>query len=234
MRFRAGLPSAVAGLMVLALASGCASTVSGLGVRDRNAVPTDVAPLRASQLDDVLLSVPRLNDILGASRLELVLDSWEMSDNGEAVSDPDCVGSIFGAEDLMYRSSEWTAMRDQVAREPGDGDEHWVEQTVVLHPTEQQAKDFAVAAAASWRGCGGFSVAVDDGTTSSIWMIDEVVDRGDLVTQGIAQEDSEGWECQHALTAVANVSLEALTCAFGIGDEAVEVVDALVANAAGR
>ena len=58
--------------------------------------------------------------------------------------------------------------------------------------------------------------------------------RGDLLTQGIVQEDSEGWECQHALTAVANVSLEALTCAFGIEDEAVEVVDALVAKAAGR
>ena len=234
MRYGAGLASAVAGLVVLTIASGCARTVSGSAVRDLNSVPTSVAPLRASQLDDVLLSLPRLTEILGAPRLELVLDSRQMSDNADAVSDPDCVASIFGAEDLMYRSSEWTAVRDQVAREPGDGDEHWVEQTVVLHPTEQQARDFAAAAAAAWRECSGFSVAVDDDTTSSIWLIDDVVDRGDLITQGIAQEDSEGWECQHALTAVANVSLEALTCAFGIEDEAVEVVDALVANAAGR
>lgn len=234
MRRRAGLTSAVAGLVIFAATSGCASTVSGTAVRDENSVPTDVAPLRASQLDDVLLKLPRLNEILGAARLELVLDSREMSDNAEAVSDPDCVGSIFGAEHQMYRSSEWTAVRDQVAREPGDGDEHWVEQTAVLHPTEQQARDFVETAAAVWRDCSGFSVAVDDDTTSSIWLIDEVVDRGDLLTQGIAQEDSEGWECQHALTAVANVSLEALNCAFGIEDEAVEVVDALVAKAAGR
>jgi hypothetical protein len=33
---------------------------------------------------------------------------------------------------------------------------------------------------------------------------------------------------------VANVSIEALACAFGIDQEAVDVVDALVANAARR
>jgi hypothetical protein len=212
--------------------SGCTSTVEGLAVRDADANPMDVQPLRASQLKDVLLSIGQLNGIVGATRMEIVLRGEEMSDNSDAVSDPDCLGSIYGAEHLVYRLSDWTAVRDQVAREPEDGNEHWVEQTAVLYPTEKKAADFVETSTSAWRDCSGFSVAVDDGTTSSIWLIDDVKVDGDVVTQGIAQEDSDGWECQHAMSAVANLSVETIACAFGINDEAVAMVNAIVANAA--
>jgi PknH-like extracellular domain len=218
--------------VVASVLAGCSSTVTGSAIRDPNATPTDVRPLREAQLDGVMLGVERLNGIVGATRLEVVVDARQMSDNSDTVSDPDCVGSMFGAEDLVHRTSGWAAVRDHVAREPGDGSEHWVEQTVVLYPTEREASDFVKAATSSWRDCSGFSVVVDDETTSSIWLIDDVSVRDDVVTQVVAQEDSEGWECQHALTSVANVSIEALACAFGVDDEAVGVVDALVANAA--
>ena len=216
----------------LLASSACTSTVPGVAVRDAYAAPTDVRPLRESQLDDVMLGPAQVDAIVGASGLNVVVDSDQMSDNAEAVSDPDCLGSIFGAEELVYRSSGWTAVRDQIAHEPGDSNTHWIEQTVVLYPEGKQAKDFVVSAASSWRDCSGFSVAVDDGTTSSIWLIGDVSMREDVVTQVVAQEDSDGWECQHALTAVANLSVEALACAFGIDDEAVDVVHQLVANAA--
>jgi hypothetical protein len=143
--------------------SGCTSTVEGLAVRDADANPMDVQPLRASQLKDVLLSIGQLNGIVGATRMEIVLRGEEMSDNSDAVSDPDCLGSIYGAEHLVYRLSDWTAVRDQVAREPEDGNEHWVEQTAVLYPTEKKAADFVETSTSAWRDCSGFSVAVDVG-----------------------------------------------------------------------
>lgn len=220
--------------LALVAVSGCTSTVSGLAVRDADSGPTDVRPLRPSQLDDVLLSIGQLNEIAGATQMEVVLEGQEMSDNSDAVSDPDCLGSIFGAEDEVYRFSDWTDVRDQVAREPEDGNEHWVEQAVVRYSTETLARDFVENSTSTWRDCGGFSVAVDDGTTSSIWLIDDVVVDGDVVTQVIAQEDSDGWECQHALASVANLSVEAIACAFGIDDEAATIAKALVANAAKR
>lgn len=214
------------------MASGCTSTVEGLAVRDADANPIDVKPLRESQLDDVPLSIAQLNGIVGATQMEIVLSDKAMSDNSDAVSDPDCLGSIYGAEHLVYQSSDWTAVRDEVAREPEDGNEHWVEQTAVLYPTEKHAKDFIETSTSSWRDCSGFSVAVDDGTSSSIWQIDDVKVEGDVVTQAISQEDSDGWECQHAMSSVANLSVETIACAFGINDEAVTMVNAMVANAA--
>jgi PknH-like protein len=222
-----------AALVAAAVASsGCASTVKGVAVRDVDAKPTDVRPLREAQLDDVMLSIAQLNGIAGATQMEVVLSGDRMSDNSDAVSDPDCLGSIFGAEDLVYRSSDWTAVRDQVAKEPRDDNQHWMEQTAVLYETERAAGDFVDASTAAWRGCGGFSVAVDDGATSSIWQIDDVRVDGDVVTQKVAQEDSDGWECQHALSAVANLSVETIACAFGVNDEAVSMVSAMMANAA--
>nr|WP_263999057.1 sensor domain-containing protein [Mycobacterium yunnanensis] len=215
-----------------AVASGCANTVEGVAVRDADANPTDVRPLRESQLEDVMLSIAQLNGIAGATQMEVILTGEEMSDNSDAVSDPDCLASIFGAEDLVYRSSSWTAVRDQVAREPGDDNRHWMEQTAVLYPTERSARDFVDASTAAWRGCSGFSVAVDDEATSSIWLIGEVRVDGDVVTQKVAQEDSDGWECQHALSTVANLSVETIACAFGVNDEAVSMVQAMIANAA--
>lgn len=218
--------------VAVALTAGCTSTVAGVAVRDVNAAPIDVAPLTEAQLDDVLLSIGQLNGIVGASKLKFVIDSAEMSDNSAAVSDPDCLGSMFGAEDQVYGASEWAAVRDQVAREPGDDNDHWVEQTAVLYPSDDQAAGFVDDSAAAWQRCGGFSVAVDDDATSSIWLIADVETDDGVITQVISQEDSDGWECQHAMTSVANVTVEAMACAFGISDEAVTMVRKLVANAA--
>jgi hypothetical protein len=218
--------------IAVAVSAACTNTTSGIAVRADGGTPADVRALEESQLDDVLLSLAQLNGIAGGTSMEVMIDSDGMSDNSDAVSDPDCLGSIFGAEELVYRSSHWTAVRDQVVREPGYGNEHWMEQTAVLYPSEKLAADFVEESTSAWRDCAGFSVAVEDQTTSSIWLIDEVVIDGEVVTQTVAQEDSDGWECQHAMTSVANLAIEALACAFGINDEAVSMVNALVANAA--
>jgi hypothetical protein len=222
-----------AGAVVVAV-TGCTSTVAGVAVRDPGAGPANVRPLLAAQLDGVLLSIAQLNEVMGATKMEVVLTGQEMSDNSEAVSDPDCLGSIFGAEDTVYQGSAWTAVRDQVAREPRDDNDHWVEQSAVLYPSEQRAADFVENSASAWKDCGGFSVAVNDGTTSSIWLIDEVKTDDDVITQMISQEDSDGWECQHAMSAAANLSVETIACAFGVHDEAVTMVDKMMANAATR
>lgn len=219
---------------VAIVVSGCTSTVTGQAVRDVDAPPIGVKPLVESQLDSVLLSIGQLNGIVSASKLTFVIDGQVMSDNSAAVSDPDCLGSMFGAEDTVYADSRWAAVRDKVAREPTDDNDHWVEQTVVLYPSEDQATKFVGDSKKAWQQCGGFSVAVDGEASSSIWLIDDVKSDGDVITQVISQEDSEGWECQHAMTSVANVTVEAMACAFGIRDEAVAIVHAIVENAAGR
>ena len=123
----AGPRACTAGVVIAAslVLSGCVSTVDGTAVRAPHALPLDVPPLTEAQLDDVMLSIAELNGIVGG-RMTVTSELEEMTDHSSAVSDPDCLGAIYGAEEPVYAGSGWTAMRDQVAREPDESNDHWV------------------------------------------------------------------------------------------------------------
>jgi hypothetical protein len=214
-----------------ALLSGCLSTVSGNAVREQHTGGTDVPLLGMSKLDGVMLSVGALNGIVGSTQMKVAIELQQMNDHSAAVSDPDCVGSIYGAEAPVYAGTGWTAMRDQVAQEPNDDNQHWVEQTAVLYPSADKAQRFFEDSKSSWRKCGGYSISVEDGQGSYLWAIDEIKTRNNMVTQMSAQQDAGGWECQHALSVVSNLSVEAWACGYKIRDEAAEIATEMIANA---
>lgn len=221
----------VVGVSTVVVLSGCENTVSGSAVRDQFAARLDVAPLTEAQLDKVLLSIDELNKLVGATQMTFVHDADDMSDNSAAVSDPDCLGSLFGAESDVYDPYHWTAVRDRVAREPGSDNDHWVEQTVVLYPAADDASKMFEESTSHWEECGGSAVATDLSESSTIWEIDDVDVKDDLITQVIIQEESGGWECQHALSPVSNVTIETWACANGINDQAIDIARAIIANA---
>jgi hypothetical protein len=208
------------------------STVPGTAVRAHNAAPIDVPPLTKAKLDDVLLSVGELNGIMGSTQMTVTSELEDMTDHSGDVSDPDCLGAIYGAEEPVYAGSGWTAMRDQVAREPGEDNEHWVEQTAVLYPSAEKAQQFLDDSKSAWQKCSGYSVSVDDADATYLWQIDSVTAEDTLITQMTAQQDTDGWGCQHALSVVSNVTVEAWACGYSIKDEAATIANDIVANAA--
>jgi hypothetical protein len=214
------------------LLSGCVSTVSGNAVRAHNAAPIDVPALTEAKLDDVLLSVGELNDIMGSTSMKVTSELEQMTDHSGEVSDPDCLGAIYGAEQPVYAGSGWTAMRDQVVREPGEDNAHWVEQSAVLYPSTAKAQKFFDDSKATWEKCSGYSVSVDDLDATYLWQIDSVTSQDTLITQMTAQEDADGWACQHALSVVSNATVEAWACGYSIKDEAATIANDMVANAA--
>ena len=214
------------------LLPGCVSTVSGTAVRAQHAAPIDIPQLTEAKLDDVLLSVGELNGIMGAKQMKIIGELEEMTDHSGEVSDPDCLGAIYGAEVPVYAGSGWTAMRDQVVREPGEDNEHWVEQTAVLYPSAEKAQKFFDNSKSSWKKCSGYSVSVDDADATYLWQIDNVTAEDTLITQMTAQEDADGWACQHALSVVSNLTVEAWACGYSIKDEAETIANHMIANAA--
>jgi hypothetical protein len=214
------------------LLCGCVSTVSGTAVRAQHAGPIDVPALTEAKLDDLLLSIGELNGIVGSTQMTVTSELEEMTDHSGEVSDPDCLGAIYGAEEPVYAGSGWTSMRDQVAREPGEDNEHWVEQTAVLYPSAEKAQKFFDDLKSSLEGCAGYSVSVDAADATYLWQIDEVTAEDTLITQTTTQEDAEGWACQHGLSVVSNVIAEAWACGYSIKDEAATIANEMVANAA--
>lgn len=223
-----------AGVVIAAsvVLSGCVSTVSGTALRAQNAGPIDVPLLTEAKLNHVLLSIGELNGIVGSTQMKVTSELEEMTDHSGEVSDPDCLGAIYGAEEPVYAGSGWTAMRDQVAREPSEDNEHWVEQTAVLYPSAGKAQKFFDESKSSWQKCANYSISVNDGDATYLWQIDKASAQDTVVTQVTTQEDAEGWECQHALSMVSNLTVEAWACGYGIKDEAATIADEMVANAA--
>jgi hypothetical protein len=226
--------SATVGAVIAAsvVLSGCVSTVSGTAVRAQHAAPLDLAPLTAAKLAGVLLPIGELNAIMGSTKMKVTSELEEMTDHSAQVSDPDCLGAIYGAEEPVYAGSGWTVMRDQVAREPGEDNDHWVEQTAVLFPSGDKAQKFFDESKSSWQKCSGYSVSVQDQDATYLWEINDVTSADTLIMQTTAQEDAGGWGCQHALSAVSNVTVEAWACGYSIKDEAATIANEMVANAA--
>jgi PknH-like extracellular domain len=219
-------------LTSVVLLSGCVSTVPGTAVRAQHAAPIDVPPLNEAKLDGVLLSIDEVNDVMGSSRMEITVELDEMSDHSAEVSDPDCLGAIYGAEGPVYDGTGWTAMRDQVASEPDENNDHWVEQTAVIYPSAENAQKFFDDSKSAWEDCAGNAISVEDVDTSYLWQIDDVEAEDTLMTQLTTQEDADGWACQHALSVVSNLTAEAWACGYSITDEAATIAGEMVANAA--
>lgn len=227
-------------VLIVALAalslSGCVSTVSGIAVRAHHAglssdLP-DVPAMTEADLDRVLLSIGDLNGIMGATGLRIDKQFSEMTDHTDDVSDPECLGAIYGAEEQVYATSGWTALRDEVVRERGDGNDHWVEQIAVLYPSEAKSAKFFELSHDQWQNCAGTSIETYGDDFTYWWDIEDLNATDAVLSQTVRQRDADGWACQHTLAVASNLIVEAWACSYDIGDEAQAIVSDMLANAA--
>ncbi len=231
---RAATRACAVGVVLAAsvLLTGCVNNVSGVAVRAHNAGPAELPSLSESKLDDLLLSVGEINGIMGSQTMKVASELEEMTDHSGEVSDPDCLGAIYGAEEPVYAGSGWTAVRDQVVREPDENNEHWVEQTAVLYPSADKAQAFFDKSSSTWQKCAGNALSVYDAGSAYLWELDDITAEDALITQLTTQEDADGWACQHALSVVSNVTVEAWACGYSIRDEAATIANDMVAKVA--
>lgn len=233
-------PWAVGVLVALStLGAGCVQTTSGTPVRvsgGHGTVPTNVPQLRASGLDQLLLSVGDISSIVAGSGLQVTTSAKEMSDHSSTVDDVGCLGSLYGAEEPVYAGSGWSAVHDEVIREPGSDNKHWIEQTAVLFASPDRAENFFGTSRDQWKGCANTSVTTSDASYSSyVWKLGRVNDVGDaMITQDSEQQNANGWVCQHAMGVAANLVSEAFTCGYSVSDEGHQIVIKILQNAAHR
>ncbi len=216
---------AVLAALVLTL-SGCAQLVQG------SARPVEVrGPV---DLERFLATPQQIDEIIGSTDIEVVDTSTEMSDLSPDVSDQDCAGALYNTEESIYQDTGWTDVIDQILAEPEDDSRHWVEQSVVLLETDQQALDFFERSVEQWTNCIGKDVTVygdDDGDENS-WRFEGISISGQMMTQTAQQHDGGGWACRHALGAVSNHIVEVAACGDAVDGGATAIADKIVENIA--
>ena len=232
---------AVGVVAVAVVASGCVQTISGSPVKapGGNSIPNtaNVPPLSESQLDHLLLPVRNINVIVGGTDVEVVAAAQNPGDHYAVISDLGCLGAVYAGDERVYAGSGWTAARDAELREPSDTNEHWVEQTAVLYPSAEQAKKFFDTSSDQWRRCTNSAVAIDESGYGDVifWTLGDVHKAGEsVITLDSFQEESDGWTCQHAMGLVSNLIAESFACGRSITDEAEQIVDGIMDNAAAQ
>ncbi|MGE0214624.1 sensor domain-containing protein [Mycolicibacterium sp.] len=208
-------------LVVLILSvSGCVSVVDGAAVRGWS-----------DDVEQILLSDRRLNELLGSREIDTTQVFHEMTDETDDISHPECVGAIYTAEEPMYADTGYTAVQTRIGSEPGEYYVHWVQQTAVIVPTAEVAAEFVDQTAQVWQDCAGTTVTVDDGDVGYDWQLQQIDRRDGVLSQLSTDPEFGDWGCQHAMGAVSTVIVEALVCSERIDEEARTLVAEILANA---
>ncbi|MCV7399381.1 sensor domain-containing protein [Mycobacterium fragae] len=192
-------------------------------------IPSPPPPLplvKADQLDSMLLNGAEVNDIMGATNMRPDKLGREPADPTVKLSNPNCVGALYAGEKPTYADSDLQQLRYMVFSEPGDNNDHFVDQDVALFKTAEAARAFVQASANQWDSCATQTVTVthNDNTTST-WQIGNLTGDVPKITQIDTQQNTNNWKCQRALSAVSNVVFDVNACGYGITNEASQIAD---------
>lgn len=211
---------------VVLVAAGCETTTAGTAkpVKRGPLTPsTSAGPGPNGPLKQYLLSADDVNEIMGATDIEVVNSSDELSDNSSDISDVSCLGTLYNAEEEVYKGSGWTDVADEILTEPEDDSDHWVEQTIVRFPSEDKALAFYNRTVEDWTNCIGKEVSIDDGEYEYGWRFEGINIVGKSITQTARQTDSDGWACDHTLTAKGVHIVEASACGNSLSTESADL-----------
>lgn len=192
-------------------------------------LPSPPPPLRlveSDQLDSMLLNGAEVNDIMGASNMQPGKLGREPGNPTVTLSNPNCVGALYAGERPTYADTDLQQLRYMVFSEPGDNNDHFVDQDVALFKSADRARAFVQTSANQWESRATQTVTVthDDNTTST-WQIGNLTGDVPKITQLDTQQNTTNWKCQRALSAVSNVVFDVNACGYNIIDKASRIAD---------
>lgn len=208
--------------------TGCTTTVSGTALK-RPPSPAE------NLLEQIMLPIEEIRTIVGANNIMFTSKSADMNNNFWKIRDEKCLAALFPAEEMDYRFTYWTAVRTQTAQDPDSDHQYWIQQAAVLYASEAETQTMRRISEKVWRNCAGSAIPLrekpGDATSEHTWHIGDLVVDGDLIKQTATRAGTDGWACQHALSVVSAMSLEAKVCSYQIYDQAAAIVNKLVTNA---
>jgi serine/threonine kinase PknH len=186
-------------------------------------------PIAATRLNSLLLSSSDINSIMGATNIQPGKPITSMGTSTMTVSVPDCQGALYTTQDPVYAGSGFTGINGLVSQEPGDNNDHWVNQAVVAFPTADKAKAFLQSSVDKWKNCAGQTVTVTNSSSKTYrWTFAPIQGSPPKVSVLQTQEGADGWECEHAMGVANNVIIDTNACGYHISDQAGQITDKII------
>ncbi|CDO90010.1 serine/threonine protein kinase [Mycobacterium triplex] len=186
-------------------------------------------PIAATRLSSLLLSPSDINTIMGATNIQPGKPITSMGTSTMTVSVPACQGALYTTQDAAYAGSGYTGINGLVSAEPGDNNDHWVNQAVVAFPTADKAKAFLQSSLDKWKTCVGQTVTVTNSSGKTYrWTFAPIQGNSPKISVLQTQEGADGWQCEHAMSVANNVIVDVNACGYHISDQSSQIADKIV------
>ena len=207
--------------------------VGGVGiwlVTRPSPAPPAADPIPPDHLSALLLDPSGINSVMGSSSMTPGKPITSMDTSSVKLSLPNCQGALYTSQDPVYAGTGYTGVSGLVSAEPGDNNDHWVNQAVVAFPSADKAKAFVQTSADKWKGCAGKTVAVTNRSKTYRWTLDQLNGSPPKISMLETQEGADGWECQRAMGVANNVVVDVNACGYHISDQGGQITDKIVAK----
>jgi serine/threonine kinase PknH len=190
--------------------------------------------VQPDEVEGILLSALDINSIMGASEMAGAGEPQaELSNTASQNIAIACRATMYPADQAVYGPSPYTGVSTQKLYEPVEDNDHWVQQAAISYRSAEAARASLNNSMDYWKACGQKVTNVGQGRDAN-WALGPVITLGDdTISQTRSQEDRNGWDCQRALRAVANVVLDVMACSYDVKNQAVEIVDKMTPKVAG-
>jgi serine/threonine-protein kinase len=138
---------------------------------------------------------------------------------------------LYTAEQSVCAGSGWSAVRNQTLQLGDTSDPNYMAayQAAVAFSSAEPAHAFLNTSTDKWKGCARQSVTMTGANQSRFNFADVAVGDSKIV-QLSTQEGENGFACQHALSAMSNVVIEARTCGYHSSNQATQIADKMAAK----
>jgi serine/threonine protein kinase len=234
-RHPAALVSAVAAVVVIALIVVFATV--GRGNDAPQATATSTSPTTTTtttrppppppNIDGLLLGVPEINTIMGATGMTVNKGGTGLLEDEETISPPECRGPALIISKVEFASTPVVDTRWQNLSEPGPGASHSMIQNVVRVETPSAAMAYFDGEARAWQPCDGRPITDTNKQTGQqfTYTYTGFVQRPNLITIMTALG---GLTCQRALGVRGNYLADVSACGRTVTDQAETAVTGIL------
>lgn len=187
-------------------------------------------PIPEDRLSALLLSASEVNSVMGSSNVQPGKPITSMDASPVTLSLPECQGAMYTSQDPVYAGTGYTGISGLVSLEPGDNNDHWVNQAAVTFPSPDKARSFVQTSSNNWKNCAGKTVTATHNGKTYRWTFAEVKGSPPRITVMDTQEGADGWECQRAMSVANNVVADVKACGYHITDQGGQIADQIIAK----
>jgi hypothetical protein len=227
----------VGAILLAGSLAACAKTVGGSAHYAAGAPAMNLPLVKLDALPGLMPTAAEAVSLTKSPQLATVDIYTEMQPlAGASLSDPNCVGAVFGIEESVYRGSDYQGVYGQLAGDPTMQTSLRVDEGVVAFGSAEDAQSLVSAQTRKWQGCTAKTLTVKVEDQQVNWIAS-----GPTVSDGVpvllrTQQNGQAYSCSHAMAARSNIVADVGVCSDDkttVNDQAAAVVNTILGKIPG-